>query len=147
MKDLKGWEGIYQISEQGEVISLNYKRTGTSHRLSPVISGKGYLTVKLKDRKHHYIHRLVAETFLENPNHYEEINHKDEDKTNNSVSNLEWCNRQYNNDYSLAKAVTNGVATFKSVKEASRVMGVYHSSIIKSCQTQTKCKGFVWSYV
>lgn len=148
MKDLPGWEGVYSVTPQGEIISLNYRKTGKSKPLSQSNAGAGYKIVHLNDGKKYYVHRLVAQTFLENPNNYNEVNHKDEDKTNNALSNLEWCSRQYNNEYSLAKACTNGIDVFKSTVEAAKAMGVYHSSIVGACTGKQKtCKGFIWKYI
>ncbi len=60
------------------------------------INGHGYEDVVLKDRKHHLIHRIVAKTFLENPNNKPEVNHKDRNRLNNNISNLEWCTKLEN---------------------------------------------------
>lgn len=86
-KDIKGYEGLYQISNKGRVRS-----TRNNIILKPIISDKGYYRVDLskngnKDRVR--IHRLVAQAFIPNPNNYPVINHKDENKSNNCVSNLE----------------------------------------------------------
>lgn len=102
--DIKGYKGKYQIDENGNVKSLNYRgNTKTEHLLKPLKRGNGYLYVDLYDfdGKHHKenIHILVAETFIENPNNLPCVNHKDENKWNNSVSNLEWCTYKYNSNY------------------------------------------------
>ena len=102
-KDIKGFEGLYQISDLGNVKSLNYKRTKTEKILIPKKHNKGYLQVQLKNKdtnKTFTIHRLVAETFIPNPNNYPCVNHKDENKQNNNVGNLEWVTYKGNNDYS-----------------------------------------------
>ena len=101
-KDIEGFEGLYQVSNIGNVKSLNYRRTGKEGILKAKKDSNGYLQVKLyKDgkAKFYLVHRLVGQEFLENPEGYTEINHKDEDKTNNCVQNLEWCNHSYNNSY------------------------------------------------
>ena len=112
-KDIPGFEN-YQISNYGNVKSLNYGRTGKTKLLKPTISGKGYLQVRLsKFGKPNalLVHRLVAIAFIPNPDNLPHINHKDENKLNNNPNNLEWCDNSYNNNYGtrnkrIAKAVT-----------------------------------------
>ena len=94
-KDVPDYEG-YQISNLGNVYSLK------SNKMLTKQDKRGYLVVTLyKDNKKHYIsvHRLVALAFIPNPYHYEQVNHKDEDKKNNVVENLEWCTSEYNINY------------------------------------------------
>ena len=104
-KDVPGYESLYYADNLGNIYSKDRKIRNfikPGRRLKPCKNSKGYLNVVLcKDgvQKTLKVHRLIALTFLENPNNYLEINHKDEDKTNNSVSNLEWCDRQYNMNY------------------------------------------------
>ena len=101
-KDIKGYEGKYQISNMGRFKSLNYRRTGKEKILEGYPDKDGYLFVQLwKDGKgkNCRINRLVAQAFLENPQNLPEVNHKDEDKTNNRVENLEWCSKLYNIKY------------------------------------------------
>ena len=96
-KDIKGYEGIYQISNLGKVYSLKSKKF-----LKSQFNNKGYVTIDLYKGgkgKRFFVHRLVAQAFLSNPNNYKEINHKDEDKTNNSAYNLEFCDHKYNSSY------------------------------------------------
>lgn len=100
---VNGYEGIYEISNYGNVASLNYNRTGKRKNLTPKLNNKGYLWVELRNKgnkKCCLIHRLVAEHFLENPNNYNLVNHKDENTQNNLYNNLEWCNASYNANYS-----------------------------------------------
>ena len=101
-KDIEGYEGLYQISNYGRVKSLNYAKQGKEKILKDRISNSGYKRVNLSksgERKTYYVHRLVAETFIPNPNGYSEVNHKDEDKSNNNIDNLEWCTSKYNSNY------------------------------------------------
>ena len=108
-KDIKGYEGFYQISNLGRVKSL--KKWSVNDRafvsneslLTPWNNGNDYLVVSLSynnKRKNHYIHRLVAEHFIDNPYEYSQVNHKDYNKRNNNVNNLEWCTAKYNRIYS-----------------------------------------------
>lgn len=102
-KDIEGYEGLYEVSNQGRVRSLNYNKTGKVKELKPKNNGNGYLIAQLYKCgkiKYFLIHRLVAKAFLEDWSMwFPEVNHKDEDKTNNSVDNLEWCSTKYNNNY------------------------------------------------
>ena len=97
MKDIKGYEGIYGITSCGKVWSYRNECF-----LKPIDNGTGYLQVILhKDGKvkNHYVHRLVAEAYLPNPENLPQINHRDENKTNNCLQNLEWCDHKYNINY------------------------------------------------
>lgn len=101
-RDVVGYEGMYKVSSKGRVASL---RKGEMRLLHPALTKSGYYRVSLKIRprqNHLLVHRLVAEAFIPNPNEYEFINHKDETRTNNSVENLEWCTKLYNNTYGRA---------------------------------------------
>ena len=103
-KDVEGYEGRYQVSNLGHVMSLNYKAHGYSKVLTPKKNNKGYLWVELQKngaRKQVLVHRLVACAFLENPLGLSQVNHKDENPQNNQSSNLEWCDAKYNVRYSL----------------------------------------------
>ena len=100
-RDIKGYEGKYQVSNLGRVKSLNYNKTGVEGYIAAENS-RGYLRVGLSKkgkRKMFSVHRLVAETFIPNPNNYSQVNHKDENKQNNKVDNLEWCTPKYNSNY------------------------------------------------
>ena len=103
------------------------------------------------------VHRLVAEAFIPNPNNYSEVNHKDENKENNHLNNLEWCSRKYNMNYGTIKdrMVTNkekvicietGIV-YESITDAARKMNV-HRSNISACvrgKHKTSC-GYHWKY-
>lgn len=102
-KDIEGYEGIYQVSNMGRVRSLprkvwNYTKPGRI--LKPGSKENGYLQVCLsngsKCEKHAYVHRLVSAAFIPNPYNLPEVNHKNYDKTDNRVENLEWCTSRYN---------------------------------------------------
>ena len=110
-KDIQGYEGWYQVSNHGRVRSLERTITQESrygHTVNRLIkgkymaatdNGKGYKIVGLRmnqNRKNHYLHRLVAEAFIANPDCLPEVNHKDANKANNSINNLEWVDRTEN---------------------------------------------------
>ena len=125
-----GYEGLYEVSNTGRVRSVDryVKTCYGSYRLhkgkvlSPGIRPDGYLVVSLQYRMFR-VHRLVAEAFLPNPDNLPQVNHKDEDKSNNRVDNLEWCDSKYNNNYGTARiraketAIKNGYCTGLSKEE------------------------------
>lgn len=130
-RTIPGYEGLYEVSNTGRVRSLDRYDSRNCFRkgkvLSPVKSNIGYLLVSLccnGKYKGFTVHRLVAQAFIPNPDNLPEINHKDEDKTNNSVENLEWCDRKYNNNYGSRKdkvrdtKIKNGYWTGLSRKES-----------------------------
>lgn len=108
-KDIEGYEGLYQVSNLGNVKSLNRTsiKEGRDYRvkekiLKTFLCSSGYPTVVLSNngkKETLMVHRLVALHFIPNPHKYEQINHKDENKNNNNVDNLEWCTQDYNLHY------------------------------------------------
>ena len=99
---IEGYEELYQVSNFGRVKSLNYNKTKQEKILKSCSDKNGYQQVSLcKDGKVNkvLVHRLVASAFIDNSNNHVEVNHIDEIKTNNHVSNLEWCTRKYNINY------------------------------------------------
>lgn len=105
-KDVVGYEGLYQVSNMGNVKSLNWRNEGYAKNLWLKPHNKGYLQVELAKngaKKCFVVHRLVAVAFLPNPYDYPQVNHKDENKRNNCVDNLEWCDASYNATYSLKR--------------------------------------------
>lgn len=101
-KDIRDYEGLYQVSNLGNVRSLRYNHTEKIKLLKQGVNKKGYKYVRLFKNgkgKTHIVHRLVAMSFIPNPNNLPIVNHIDECKSNNMVSNLEWCTLVYNNAY------------------------------------------------
>lgn len=165
-KSIAGYEGLYEISDRGNVRSLNFKHTGKTKILKFSDSRDGYFRVtfcKEGIRRNMFVHRLVAEAFIPNTNKLETVNHKDEDKHNNNVSNLEWMSRADNLRYGtrikraadalskpvqkLDKSTGKLLATFPSTQEAERVTGISQSSIAKCCLGKLKSAGgYVWRY-
>lgn len=92
-KPIKGYEGLYYITEDGKIYSSIQNKW-----LKIWTDNQGYLVVTLQGEKKK-VHRLVAETFIPNPDNLPVVNHKDEDKSNPSVDNLEWCTYEYNRNY------------------------------------------------
>lgn len=126
-KDVKGFEGKYQVSDLGNVKSLKRKRKARGYireRVLKPIEGI-YLSVVLwgENPTRKPIHRLVIETFLPNPNGYKYCNHKDGNKHNNALNNLEWCTKSYNQIHAYA----NGLR--KEGKQTSKYRGVYDSGV------------------
>ena len=161
-RDIEGYEGLYQISNLGRVRSLNCRgHKGCIGILTPRLDGKGYEMVALyKEGKarNTKVHRLVAQAFIPNPNNYPQVNHKDENKTNNDVKNLEWCTNEYNHNYgtrnervgkSLSKKViciTTG-EIFNSMREACRKYNIHPGSMTECCQGKRKTAGrYKWEY-
>lgn len=193
-KDIKGYEGLYQVSNLGRVKSLQHERN----------NGKGFCVVNgriLKQsrnfsKRHNelmypyvsfhnksnvsskkiFVHRLVAESFLPNPNNYPCINHKDEDKANNNVNNLEWCTYKYNNKYGTRLEKANNTKQIKgickkvgefndemllineynSITEAAKNKGVKKTCISNVCNYNFKkdkkqpyrhCKGTIFKFI
>ena len=163
-KEIAGYEGLYEVSDLGRVKSLWY---GKEKILKPHKNTDGYLRVNLcKDgkAKHSKVHRLVAEAFIPNTQGLETVNHKDEVKTNNVASNLEWMSQKDNNNYGtrnkrIGEAFSKQVqmfdkytgellATFPSICEAWRVTGIYQSHISECCNGKQKSAGgYVWKYL
>lgn len=106
-KDVKGYEGFYEVSNLGRVRSTSYKGIKI---LKPAKTKNGYLNVVfcIKQKKvHKLIHRLVAGAFIPNPNGLEQVNHKNGNKSDNSVNNLEWCTQEYNNYHAYNNNLLN----------------------------------------
>ena len=164
-KEISGYEGLYEVSDTGLVRSLKF---GKKRILSAGKQRKGYLAVQLyKDGicKNLLIHRLVASAFIPNPQNLDTVNHKNEDKHNNNISNLEWMTLTDNQNYGtrnkriaearskqvqqLDKSTGELLATFPSIIEAERQTGIAQQSICACCHGKRKRKtagGYRWSY-
>lgn len=174
-KNIKGYEGLYQISNLGKVKSLERKRyNGQNYymqqeKILKLQNDKyGYKTIMLhkdKKSKNLKVHRLVAQAFLTNPQNKLEINHKDGNKSNNCVNNLEWCTsienvrhafsnnliKQHNNtnieQYSLDGTL---LCTWNSISEAVNALHLRKSasSNISACCQHKKptAFGYIWEY-
>ena len=129
-RDIKGYEGLYQVSNLGRVRSF-YNNKGKILKGTP--DKDGYLRVALYKNgpKKYGIHQLVAKMFIPNPNNLPAINHKDENKQNNTTENLEWCTIAYNNSYGdrLKKvSKTNKI----SMKGKKTHLGIKHTDETKN---------------
>ena len=154
-KDIKGYEGKYQISNLGNVKNLK-----TSYILKGVDT-RGYLRVgftKNKKVKLFRIHRLVAEAFIPNPYNKPEINHIDGNKHNNKITNLEWCTSQENTIHSYKNNLqktypvyqydlnNNFINKFPTIKKAIEITKIYHIS--DCCNGKRKTAGgYIWKHI
>ena len=154
-RDIENYEGLYKVNEYGDVLSIGYEK---KKLLKPLLSNCGYLRVELYKngiRKFHSVHRLVATAFCEGAEDFEEVNHVDEDKTNNHYSNLEWCTREYNNNYgtrteksSVKVRCVELNMIFNSISEAGRYVKTNSSHISACCRGKRKTTGgYHWEYV
>lgn len=167
-------DGLYEISNLGNIRSVDRyakvcgggKRFVKGKIYKPTICTNGYLELQASmygKRKVFLIHRLVAQYFIPNPNNFPEVNHKDEDVTNNSVDNLEWCTAKYNCNYGtrnkrcMEKVIKKPVkqlslegeiiAIFPMVKDAMRKTGINDSQIIRVCKGKNlTAGGYKWEY-
>lgn len=175
-KPIAGYEGLYEVSNLGNVASLNYQNTGKRKVLALKHHSSGYVTVTLCNRgvhKNKSIHTLVARTFIDNPKNLPQVNHIDGDKTNNTVENLEWVtakenmrhavqnglrdphnnNARFGSDNTLKRSVYQYTKSGEFVREwdcisnAARHISSRPASVINCCKGRIKSlKGFVWSY-
>lgn len=162
-KDVKNYEGLYQVSNFGKIKSLPRRgtQTNTEKILKVNYTYNGYERVSLNKNnknKRYLVHRLVAETFIPNPNNYPQVNHKDKNKINNNVSNLEWCTPSYNINYgkrnnNLNKEVWQYdlqgkfIKKWKSTMEIQRTLGFKNQNISFACLGEKHTShGYIWKY-
>jgi hypothetical protein len=165
-KEIEGYEGLYEISNYGNVRSMNYKKRGYIKILKGQINKHGYVVVDLsknKVRKTCQVHRLVAKAFIPNPDNLAVVDHIDSNKTNNHVNNLQWLTYQDNTlkawDDGLCSGgsgrprsdrkvinLTTGVV-YDSVVDAAKLNNMGNSGIYKCCKHQRKTSGgYEWQY-
>lgn len=130
-KPVKGFEGYYEVSNLGRVRRLDrydygcgYPRLYKGGVLKSLCGSGGYYHIMLcKDgtRITKNVHRLVAETFIPNPNNYSQVNHKDEDKSNNTIDNLEWCDAKYNTNYGTKNKRSNNTKIKRGLADSETV--------------------------
>ena len=173
-KPIKNYEGLYEVSNLGRIKSLSRiirantcgKRIIPERILSNSINGSGYCIVVLcKNGKHKSlsVHRIVAETFIENPKKFNEVNHKDENKQNNNVENLEWCNQKYNANYGTGVErcrkkkfkrivmidlnTSSILKTFESALQAESITGISRKNISNVClKIRKSAGGYYWRF-
>ena len=159
-RDIEDYEGLYKVSEYGDVMALNYNHTGKKKLLKQSDDGRGYLKVGLYKNgtlKKYKVHRLVATAFCEGASDFDVVNHMDEDKLNNHYTNLEWCTLAYNTCYSSHNNIITKCKktvrcveldmVFNSIEEASKHTGADSSCIVKCCKGKQKtAAGYHWEY-
>jgi hypothetical protein len=138
----------YLITEEGDVYSTKY---GKLKKRKLGVDYKGYKIINLCNdgkKKRYRVNRLVAETYLPNPDNLPEVNHKDEVKSNNNVANLEWCTTPYNIRYSQAKSyIVENVSTgdrqiVHNLRAFCRDTGLFSSGLYKTLRGQSHHKGY-----
>ena len=168
-KEVVGYEGVYEVSDKGRVRSVDrVDRIGRKRRgqeIKPATQKNGYKFISINHdgkQKHALVHRLVAEAFLENADGLPEVNHKNENKADNSVENLEWCTHKQNHNYgtghkksaekqsvSVVQKNVDGeiVARWRSIREAARTTGAGRKEIGRCCNGKLRTSnGYIWEY-
>lgn len=154
-RPVKGYEGLYEVSNMGRVKSLHASKDII---LKQCTRSGGYAGINLhKDGTCNYklVHRLVATAFIRNPNNYECVNHKDGNKKNNTVDNLEWCTSSYNTKHAYRNGLINTdeqkksvivykrYGEYKSITEASEALGIAPGSLSSAIHKNQSINGFI----
>ena len=156
-KDVAGFEGLYQVSNFGNVRSVTrlitrsdgktYLKKGK--RLKSFVTNKGYEYVMLNDfnSKQHLktVHRLVAQAFVDNPDNLAVVNHKDENKLNNAAANLEWCTQSYNMTYNQVNQRISSKLKGRKANNAVRVIDESTGTVYTSKQQCAKACNLRWN--
>ena len=172
-KPIKGYSGLYSVDTDGNVYSsqrIIKRKNGViltikARILTPHIKKNGYAIVSLHNRGKQvteFVHRIVAQTFIENPYGYPQVNHKNEDKADNRAENLEWCTPRYNSNYgthckkisdSLSKRIIcygeeGIIKRYKSGTDAARDLGVSLAAISRAAKKgfPATCRGYYWRF-
>ena len=171
-KDIPDYEGLYQVSNLGNIKSLNYNNTKKEKLLKTKHDKRGYLAIELRNKGKRYytrVHRLVAMAFIPNPNNYPQVNHINGIKSDNRVYNLEWCSvskntkhafdnnlsnfrdtclrnlREYNQKNKYIKVVLEKdeeQIVFNSTAEAGKFLGTRPDNISRAYKKKQRCKGY-----
>lgn len=154
-KDIVDFEGIYQISNLGNVRNIKNNKL-----LKPFMNTNKYYQIDLwkeSKRKHILVHKLVAEAFIPNNNNLPFINHKNENKLDNNASNLEWCNAKYNCNYGTRNLRLSSPIIcielnkkYNSIKEASKELNIQQAHISGCCAGRkhyNTAGGYHWQYI
>jgi hypothetical protein len=163
-KDIKGFEGLYQASNFGNIRSLPMRYSPTINILKPRMGNWGYYFVTLYKENKAYqrvIHRLIAKTFIPNPENKPQTNHKNGNKLDNSVENLEWVTASENIEHAYRTGLKWGrkkkvwqylqngrfIGLWNSPLEIEKTLGYHRSNIVACCMGHRKtAHKFIWKY-
>lgn len=158
-KDIKGYKGLYQVSNLGRIKSIKKEYIFKENK-----NGNGYRIVTLtknKIEKSFSVHQLVANHFIPNSNNLPQVNHKDGNKMNNDVDNLEWCTQSDNMKHAYLNKleIKNGkkvvqfdldmniIKVWDKITNAEKELGISHGKICMVCQKKrNKAGGYIWRY-